>query len=61
MYTAKHFKFHLPKAHQITYADKLMNELTELVEKPLTINHKYRSWISETSQKIINAKLKLEG
>jgi hypothetical protein len=56
IYTAKRAKFTLPKNDKTTYADQLMNELKELVEQPTTINHQYRSWISENSWKIIDAK-----
>jgi hypothetical protein len=55
---AKRAKFQIPtnKTEKEIFADKLMNELTELIEKPTTTNQPYKSWISDSTFKIVYAK-----
>lgn len=50
-------RFSLPiRSEDKTRADLLMEELTELIEKPARIDQRYESWISDASWKLIDAK-----
>jgi hypothetical protein len=57
IYPAKCSKFHMPNQNEPNnYAEKLMEELTKLVDKPNTSNQQYTSWILEKSWRINYAK-----
>ena len=56
-YVLKRTKYTLPvRSEDKNRADILMEELAELIEKPASIDHRYESWISAASWKLIDAK-----